>query len=151
MYSSNYNRLFQSCKPQTVAITDNTKFINIRELQNKQQNKICDTKSLTSDPKIWGPILWSYLHYSAINYPEHPTKQQVKEMKDWLCSLPTTIPCKNCSQHYRKYIEQNREQLDKICSCRDHLFNFLVDIHNKVNKRNGKKELTYDEARKIYS
>ncbi len=107
-------------------------------------------KDWKKDPKIWGPHLWAYLHYSAANYPEHPTESEIQEMIHWLCSLPVTIPCVNCSKHYRKYIEDTKPYLYNICSNKESLFNFLVDIHNKVNIRNGKPEMTYDQARKIY-
>jgi hypothetical protein len=104
----------------------------------------------TSDPKVWGPHLWAYLHYSAANYSDHPTPAERKEMKNWLCSLPVTIPCDNCSRHYRKYITKNKHKLDEICSDKNKLFNFLVDIHNKVNERNGKRIMSYEEALQLY-
>jgi hypothetical protein len=107
-------------------------------------------KDWKNDPSLWGPHLWAYMHYSAANYPEKPSKENIDEMVDWLCSLPVTIPCANCSTHYRKYIEQNKSNLKNICGNKTSLFNFLVDIHNKVNVRNGKSEMSYDDAWKLY-
>lgn len=107
-------------------------------------------KGWTKDPKLWGPHLWAYLHYSASNYPEKPTESQIQEMMNWLTCLPVTIPCSDCSRHYKKYIEQNRSNLPAICSTKDNLFKFLVDIHNKVNERYGKPRMSYEEAWKLY-
>lgn len=102
------------------------------------------------DPTLWGPHLWYYLHYSAANYPSNPNKQEIEAMKNWLCSLPVTIPCENCSKHYNAYINKNKSKLDDICSDKQKLFNFLVDIHNKVNQRNGKPEMSYEDAWNMY-
>ncbi len=104
----------------------------------------------TKDPKLWGPHLWAYLHYSASNYPEKPTESEIQEMMSWLSCLPVTIPCSDCSRHYKNYIEQNRSNLPAICSTKDNLFKFLVDIHNKVNERYGKPRMSYEEAWKLY-
>jgi hypothetical protein len=105
----------------------------------------------TRDPKLWGPHLWAYLHYSASNYPDNPTEEQIKEMMNWLTCLPVTIPCSECSKHYKNYIQQNRTNLPAICSTKNNLFRFLVDIHNKVNERYGKPKLSYEDAWKLYN
>jgi len=102
------------------------------------------------DPTLWGPHLWAYLHFSASNYPDKPSGEQIEEMKQWLCSLPVTIPCSSCSQHYKAYIDARRGDLDVVCGSRNTLFKFLVDIHNKVNERNGKTEMSYADAWKLY-
>lgn len=107
-------------------------------------------KKMSSNPKLWGPHLWYYLHYSSMNYPENPTPQQINAMKDFLCNLSVTIPCKNCSRHYNKYIQNHRENLQKICSDKNNLINFLIDIHNEVNKRNNKPVLSYEDAKNLY-
>ena len=104
----------------------------------------------SKDPRVWGPPLWRYLHLSAANYPKNPTVREARAMMDWLIHLPVTIPCESCGVHYRQYITRNYNRLPVICSSRDNLFKFLVDIHNKVNERNGKRCLTYDEAWKLY-
>jgi hypothetical protein len=104
-----------------------------------------------SDPKIWGPLIWKYLHYSSANYPVKPTQQQVNDMINFLCSLTITIPCKNCANHYQEYINKYKSQLPEICSDKNKLFNFLVDCHNQVNKRNNKPLISYEESKRMYS
>lgn len=138
-----YSVLNKQCKPSTVALTTSKKYL----LENDIPEDEYDWKK---DPKNWGPHLWSYMHYSAANYPDKPNDMQIKAMMDWLITLPITIPCDNCSKHYRAYIKAHKEHLYKICSRRDSLFNFLVDIHNKVNERNGKCKMSYEDARKKY-
>ena len=104
----------------------------------------------TRDPAIWGPHLWNYLHYSAANFPEYPTEEEIEKMYHWLCTLHVTMPCGECSKHYQGHINRNRSRLRSICSRRDSLFRFLVDIHNDVNKRNGKPIMRYQDAKERY-
>lgn len=144
MYSS-YTSLYQPLL--TSAQTTSTKYL----LTPPQSSEKKETKkSWTKDPKRWGPHLWQYMHYAAANYPEKPTHKDVDEMVAWLNALPVTIPCPSCEKHYRAHIEKNRTKLYDICSSKQSLFNFLVDIHNKVNKLNNKPIMSYDEAWKIY-
>jgi len=103
-----------------------------------------------TDPKLWGPHLWSYMHYSAANYPEYPSEKEIQDMVVWLKVLPVTIPCVSCKQHYGAYIENNKDRLYQICSSKNDLFNFFVDIHNKVNERSGKPTMTYEDAKRMY-
>lgn len=138
-----YSLLRTQCKPQTIAQTTSRKYL-------LNTDKDLPPYDWRKDPKQWGPHLWAYLHYSAANYPEKPTDQQIRAMMNWLITLPITIPCDNCSKHYSAYLNKHKSQLYQICSTRDSLFNFLVDIHNKVNERNGKCIMTYEEARQRY-
>lgn len=102
------------------------------------------------DPEKWGPHLWYYLHTVAANFPTNPTEQEVHDMKLWLKTLSTTIPCKKCSFHYKNFIDNYENFLEDICKNKKKLFEFLVDCHNEVNKRNNKPELSYKEARELY-
>lgn len=110
----------------------------------------CRCARPSTDPSVWGPCLWRYMHYSAINFPEFPTKRQATAMAQWLYSLPVTIPCEKCRHHYAAYIKKHARDLVRICSSRKGVFNFLVDIHNKVNERNGKPVMSYADAIEFY-
>jgi Erv1 / Alr family len=158
---NNYLYLTQQdqCRPQTMARTSNTMFIppNVKpyyasetSLVSTKTTSVPASSKWSSNPKEWGPHLWFYLHTAAANYPLKPSNEQKKGMKDWLCSLKYTIPCGNCSQHYGAYIQNHLDEMDTICSSRDQLFAFLVGIHNKVNKRSGKPEISVEQARKLY-
>lgn len=163
-----YASLKAQCHPQTCATTSDKMFIRpvvapyykaekinhplgqTAPAKCSSHKPIIKSKSWSNDPKQWGPHLWYYLHTAAANYPLKPSQAQKQGMKEWLCSLRWTIPCKNCSDHYGKYIQDHRDELDMICSTRDTLFAFLHKIHNKVNKRYNKPEMSLSEAKKIY-
>ena len=104
----------------------------------------------SKDPKEWGPHLWKYLHTCAANYSETPDFDTINNMMVWLKSLFVTIPCVHCKEHYKMYIENNDQNLYLICSSRSNLFRFIVDLHNWVNRKNGKREWSYEEANMMY-
>lgn len=117
---------------------------------DKCKGELMNPNNNVKDPTLWGPHLWAYLHFSTANYPDKPSHEEIENMKAWLCSLYVTIPCDTCSQHYKKYIDNKKNELDDICSCREKLFRFMVDIHNKVNLRTGKPTITYEQAKQMY-
>jgi FAD-linked sulfhydryl oxidase len=135
-----------------MSVMDNQKYLlPSSQPQTNKMDNFSPPKIKTHDPKVWGPPLWAYLHCSAANYPDQPTSEQINDMIAFLTSLKSTLPCKNCKLHYGQYIDQNRTKLKEICSDKLKLFNFTVDIHNKVNERNNKRLVTYEEAWKMYS
>jgi hypothetical protein len=72
-------------------------------------------------------------------------------MKGFIRGIPYIIPCADCAEHAKSFIERHESKLDSITSGRDNLFNFFVDFHNYVNERYGKATLSYSEASKLYS
>lgn len=111
----------------------------------------CHCASNTSpNPTAWGPHLWAYLHTMSANYPERPTSNQSHMMKMFLISLGSTIPCKQCAEHYENHIQKNMQNLDFICSSKAELFSFIVNLHNIVNERNKKPLMSQQKARQLY-
>jgi hypothetical protein len=105
----------------------------------------------TSDPKVWGPSFWFTLHVSAAHYPENPSQIVRERMKHRILAIPYEVPCATCRPHASAFIESYRDKLDQIVSNKHELGKFYVDFHNKVNKRYGKPEWTYEQAYKVYS
>lgn len=105
----------------------------------------------SSNPKIWGPPFWYTLHNSSLYYPENPSQIVRERMKNRILAIPYELPCASCRQHAISFIENSRYKLEDVVSTKDKLFKFYVDFHNQVNLRNGKEELSYDDAKKIYS
>lgn len=105
----------------------------------------------TADPSIWGPAFWFSLHNGASKYPIQASPICAQRMKGVILGLPYILPCENCSDHARAHIAQNERNIDDICSGRDKLFRFFVDMHNMVNARSNKPQLSIEDAYKIYS
>lgn len=105
----------------------------------------------TSNPKVWGPSFWFSLHVSAAHYPENPSQIVRERMKQRILAIPYEVPCGTCRPHASAFIESYRDNLDQVVSNKHELGKFYVDFHNKVNKRYGKPEWTYEQAYKVYS
>lgn len=104
-----------------------------------------------ANPNVWGPAMWFSLHNGAIHYPNKASPQVKEGMKGFIRGIPYMLPCKSCSIHATNYIKSNMSRMDVIVSGREQLFNFFVDFHNDVNRRNGKPVLSLSDAKKLYT
>jgi len=59
------------------------------------------------------------------------------------------VPCIECSEHARAYIEANKVKIDTL-KRGDDVFRFYVDFHNYVNLRIGKPVFSYEKAYEMY-
>jgi hypothetical protein len=69
-------------------------------------------------------------------------------MKQLLSTLPLLVPCVSCKEHFYSFIRQT--DLDKVVSSRESLFEYFVNVHNYVNRRYGKPEMSIAQAKKLY-
>ena len=99
------------------------------------------------EPKIWGPPAWIFLHSITFQYPEYPTDIEKQKYYTFFHSLKNVLPCPNCREHYQR----NFDKLQIDLESRKGLIEWLIDLHNEVNMKNGKKVLTYNEFYKIYN
>ena len=105
----------------------------------------------TKDPAVWGPAFWFTLHNSAAHYPENASPICKERCKGFIMGIPYMVPCFSCSEHARAFIDKYKNSLDEVTSSRKNLFDFFLKFHNYVNVRYGKKEMTYEEAYKMYN
>jgi hypothetical protein len=98
------------------------------------------------DPEIFGPPLWFILHNMAANYPKTPKKDDRQLMIYFLVGLPSAIPCLTCKNHAMDYLQS--KDLSMVVNDKKSLIQFVLDFHNNVNKRLGKKEWT---LKQVYS
>jgi hypothetical protein len=101
-----------------------------------------------SSPEIFGPALWFILHNASVFYPDRPSRFAKVSMKNLILNLHILIPCQSCKEHYYNFIK--KVDLDKVVVSRENLFTFFVGLHNYVNFRLGKREMTIEEAKKTY-
>jgi hypothetical protein len=112
------------------------------------KHKIVPTQHL-SNPEIWGPSFWFTLHNCANNYPVSANNIYKKYSKGFIQGIPFMIPCKSCAEHAKYFIQKHN--LDLICSGKEEMFVFFWKFHNEVNKRHGKKELSLEKVKEMYS
>ena len=98
-------------------------------------------------PEIWGRDGWKFMHYVSLGYPENPSPSQKEEYKNFYYSIRHVLPCKKCAKHYAENL-QKFPLTNEILSNKEKLINWVIDIHNEVNKSKNKPVLDYDQARK---
>lgn len=98
------------------------------------------------NPNTWGRQAWHFIHMVALSYPpEEVLTDEIKEKYyKFFESLGYALPCPYCSQHFREKFQKNPPPLNN----REELFRWTVDIHNSVNRDNGKREISYEEAKR---
>lgn len=101
------------------------------------------------NPSLWGPHCWKFLHFVTLSYPENPTEEDKTKVKNFIFCLKNILPCEKCRHHF--HINLNKYPItDKVLSSRYNLINWLLNIHNEVNSKNGKKMYTYQDLLKEY-
>jgi len=98
-------------------------------------------------PKFqWGTHLWSYIHtITVIDYAncENSTIKAIEILKN----IKNVIQCPVCVKKY----EEHLNKLDSIDPSQPMvLFQWAFELHNDVNKKLNKPEITYEEAINIW-
>lgn len=99
--------------------------------------------------EVWGKHLWYSIHFIALDYPENPSNEDKRDYQLFYENLHKVIPCYKCSLNYIKHLKERPLEQDDLESP-ETLFRWTVDIHNIVNRDLKKKQISYDEALKIY-
>jgi hypothetical protein len=88
------------------------------------------------DPRIFGPSFWGALHLACFA-ADHPDKvRQFIELYQYV------LPCPGCRAHFAKVLVEY--PVPDTTSATE-LFEWSVLVHNVVNRRIGKPEITSDE------
>jgi len=94
-------------------------------------------------PLKWGPRLWYYIHTTTIYCEELSlTDTQWKSLQQWAHSLNQLIPCIRCRIRKPGMFHVATPQ---------QLTSTLIEYHNTVNRKLGKRVLTEEEARALYT
>lgn len=94
------------------------------------------------NPKLWGPYAWYLFHTVTYAYQTLLADYYYY----FFHLLPRIFPCENCGQHYQAHIEKHPPPTQN----QEALVNWLIDVHNRVNKFQKKPQLTSEEAYPLY-
>ena len=92
------------------------------------------------DPEIWGPHYWGFLHTIAFCYPNYPTTITKKKYYEFIHNLPLFIPTESISKHFSNLLD--KYPVTPYLDNRDSFVRWTHFIHNKINVKLGKKELS---------
>ena len=101
----------------------------------------------------WKRASWVTLHSLSFAYPQNPTPQQKRDMFELLRAFGRLLPCEVCRTHYAAYMERHRlfSPASTALQSRATLSAFLVDFHNSVNRRLGKRVVDYETAKRMHT
>ncbi|KAJ1442483.1 ERV/ALR sulfhydryl oxidase domain [Sesbania bispinosa] len=81
-----------------------------------------------------GRATWTFLHTLAAQYPDNPTRQQKKDVKELVQILSRMYPCKECADHFKEVLRANPVQAGSHAE----FSQWLCHVHNVVNRSLGK-------------
>lgn len=92
------------------------------------------------DPSLWGEELWAVLHMITIAYPNNPTESDKYHVKNFFDSIQFIIPCQTCRSEYQNNLLKY-PLTNEILSSKELFMQWLVNIHNEVNKKTNKSQI----------
>jgi hypothetical protein len=100
-------------------------------------------------PEIWGPMFWSTLHIMSLAYPDDPTYSEKRAAKELFNALVYLLPCPVCRSHYKEILQVM--PVETWLDNRKSLVEWVWMMHNAVNTKLGKSEITMSEFYKRYN
>lgn len=95
----------------------------------------------------WGTHAWHFMHFASFRFPEEPTMAQSAAAARWIKDLAHMLPCPTCAAHWTDYVSSNPPGALN----RRTLSRYVFDAHNSVNKRIGKRQISWEAAKRMYA
>eukprot|EP00873_Tetraselmis_striata_P033967 jgi/Tetstr1/454231/TSEL_041150.t1 len=102
----------------------------------------------TITPDVWGGPMWRTIHVVALGYPRNAPLQVREAYKAFYDSLRAVIPCAECRRGYIAIADAL--PVEAALGNREDLFNWTVNVHNKVNEKLNRPPMTADYVRDVY-
>ncbi|KAK4284499.1 hypothetical protein QN277_001324 [Acacia crassicarpa] len=118
--SSSSSHKFQSVKADS--------FVQLEDILLKVKSATPVTK------EELGRATWTFLHTLAAQYPDNPTRQQKKDVKELMGILSRMYPCRECADHFKEVLRTNPVQVGSHAE----FSQWLCHVHNVVNRSLGK-------------
>ncbi len=99
------------------------------------------------DMDVIGYNFWVVFESNAIGYFDNPTPKQKNRMKTFFENF--CIPC-SCQDDYDRELK-NTPLTDNVLSSRRNLTMWVINMHNTINKKLGKKIFTLNDAISVMS
>jgi hypothetical protein len=99
-------------------------------------------------PEVWGPIFWATFHLTSMAYPDKPTYTEKRAAKEFFNSMAHLLPCPVCREHFKEIL--TAMPVDSWLDDRRSLTEWVWMLHNRVNARLGKAEITQAEFMERY-
>ena len=131
------------------------KIVLVKLLKNNSIKKLNQSKKIKIPEyraniiKYWNDY-WNFIHWLTYNYPKSPSvdnKNQILELTEEM--RISGLKCLECRLEFDNWLKENN--INDSLNSRDKLFKYFFELHNKVNKKLGKKIYKLEEVKNIYS
>ncbi|RLN40685.1 hypothetical protein C2845_PM01G06850 [Panicum miliaceum] len=93
-----------------------------------------DAKAAPLTKEEVGRATWMLLHTIAAQFPDEPTRQQKRDVKELMHIISRLYPCKECADHFKEVLKANPVQAGSQAE----FSQWLCYVHNVVNRSLGK-------------
>jgi hypothetical protein len=93
--------------------------------------------------KHWGSSVWEVFHLLTLTFDENKRDKYI----EFFAAVSYILPCQICVDHYKKMLIDTNYLMERD---KEEMINWMVNLHNNVNKRIGKREYTIMEVKGIY-
>jgi hypothetical protein len=84
----------------------------------------------------WGPAGWKFLHAITRAYPDKPSEMTKKRYLTFFKSIQYVLPCPVCQIGFAS---ESKDLKMSTLKNRQTLVKWLITVHNRINKKLGKK------------
>ena len=102
------------------------------------------------NPNAWGEPFWNTFHIITFAYPDNPTDTDKQNILNFFHSVKHILPCETCRYHFEENLTKY-PLTDDILSSRYKLVVWLITIHNDVNVRLGKSQVSVETVIEKYT
>ena len=99
-------------------------------------------------PDIWGPHYWFFLHTVAESYPIHPNPVTKRKYYDLIQNMPLFIPDAEIGGKFSQMLD--KYPVTPYLDNRDSFVRWVHFMHNKMNYKLGKQEISLPLALEKY-
>lgn len=96
---------------------------------------------------VWGPAKWTALESEILTLPAKLDEHEFCMFKVYLALNARYLPCINCARHFEEHIQ--RMPNDDVMRTRAGLLKWFTDVHNDVNRRKHREELSHEEIIRV--
>jgi hypothetical protein len=103
---------------------------------------------MNNKSEYWGPHYWFFLHTITEIYPKYPNDVTRKKYYDLISNIPLFIPEEKIGNSFAELLD--KYPVSPYLDNRDSFRKWMHFIHNKINQKLDKKEISYANSRKKY-
>jgi len=104
--------------------------------------------TLNYDPEVWGPHYWFFIMSLGVSYPSKANETTKKKYYDLIQNLPLFIPNDEIGNFFSQLLD--KYPVSPYLVNRDSFVKWMHFIHNKINVRIGKPEISLPMALELY-